>query len=85
VRKSSKEINTAFKSPYAQPLGHTYIMKSFGKYYIGIILRPQRTFNELVSDEHRLRFGIFALSINAFLYTLVYIFLTIGEGAPSSS
>jgi hypothetical protein len=59
-------------------------MKTFWKYYIGTILRPQRTFNELIPDENRLRFGIFALSINAVLYTLVYIFLTIGEGAPST-
>jgi hypothetical protein len=35
-------------------------------------------------DSRRLRFGLLAVSINAVLYTLVYVFLTIGGGAPSS-
>ncbi|MBE7554889.1 MAG: YIP1 family protein [Anaerolineales bacterium] len=59
-------------------------MKSFGNYYLGIITRPRRTFDALMSDSRRLRFGLLAVSINAVLYTLVYVFLTIGGGAPSS-
>jgi hypothetical protein len=59
-------------------------MKSFRDYYFGIIIRPRRTFDVLVSDSRRLRFGLWAILINIILYTLVYIFLTIGGGAPSS-
>ena len=58
--------------------------KSLKNYLIGTLLRPRRTFDELLSDSHRLRFGILALSINALSYTLVYIFLWEGGGAPSS-
>jgi hypothetical protein len=59
-------------------------MKQFFVYYLGVILRPGRTFDLLRSDDHRLRFGLVAVSINAALYTLVYILLTMGGGAPSS-
>lgn len=59
-------------------------LKSFKDYYLGTILRPRRTFDALVGDSRQLRFGLFALSINAVLYTLVYVFLSIGGGAPSS-
>jgi hypothetical protein len=38
----------------------------------------------VLTDSRKLKFGFFAISINAILYTLVYIFLTIGGGAPSS-
>jgi hypothetical protein len=37
-----------------------------------------------MSDSRRLKFGLLALSINAVLYTLVYVFLSAGNGAPSS-
>lgn len=59
-------------------------MPSFRDYYLGVIVRPRRTFDALMSDSRRLRFGALALSINAALYTLVYVFLSIGDGAPSS-
>lgn len=59
-------------------------MRSFKDYYIGTILRPRRTFDALMADDRRLKFGLVALAINAFLYTLVYVFLTAGGGAPSS-
>ncbi len=58
--------------------------KSFKDYYFGAILRPRRTFDALLADERRLRFGFFAISISVVLYTLVYVFLTIGGSAPSS-
>jgi hypothetical protein len=57
---------------------------SFKDYYLGTLLRPRRTFDILMTDSRRLKFGLLALSINALLYTFVYIFLTIGNGAPSS-
>lgn len=62
----------------AQPL------RSFADYYLGTILRPRSTFAALMADERRLTFGALAIASNAALYTLVYIFLTIAGGAPSS-
>lgn len=59
-------------------------MNTFLNYYLGVILRPRRTFDALMTDNRRLKFGLLALSINAVLYTLVYVFLTISGGAPSS-
>jgi hypothetical protein len=56
----------------------------FGDYYISTVVRPQRTFEALMRDGRRLRFGSAALAINALLYTLVYVFLARGGGAPSS-
>ncbi len=60
------------------------MVNSFKDYYLGAITRPRKTFDALMLDRRRLRFGFIALSITAVLYTLVYIFLTAGDGAPSS-
>ncbi len=38
-----------------------------------------------MTDPRRLRFGWLAVGINIVLYTLVYIFLTAGGGAPSTA
>lgn len=57
---------------------------SFMNYYIGTLIRPRKTFDQLLKDERRLTYGALAILLNAFLYTLVYVFLTIGGGAPSS-
>lgn len=59
-------------------------LRSFKDYYFGTIFRPREVFNALMVDERRLRYGIIALAINAQLYTLLYIFLSLGGGAPSS-
>lgn len=59
-------------------------MRPFRQYYLGAILRPSRTFTVLLEDPHKLKFGVMALCINAVLYTLVYVNLTIAGGAPSS-
>ena len=59
-------------------------LSSFKDYYIGTIFRPRRTFDALMNDNRRLKFGLLAVATNAVLYTLVYVFLTIGDGAPSS-
>lgn len=58
--------------------------KSFFDYYAGAILRPRDTFFALTAESRRLRYGFFAILVSAFLYTLVYVFLTLGGGAPSS-
>jgi hypothetical protein len=59
-------------------------MTNFRQYYFGTLLRPTRTFTELMADSRRFRFGAYALGINAILYTWVYVNLTIGGGAPSA-
>jgi hypothetical protein len=57
---------------------------SFGSYYIGTLRHPRRTFDTLRADPRRLKFGLLAMVINAVLYTLVYVFLYMGGGAPST-
>lgn len=57
---------------------------SFHGYLIGTLLRPGKTFDRLIADRRRLKFGLIAISINAIVYTLIYIFLSLGGGAPSS-
>lgn len=59
-------------------------MKTFKDYYFGIFLHPRRTFDELMTDNRRLKLGFLALAISVILYNLVYVFLTMGDGAPSS-
>jgi hypothetical protein len=59
-------------------------MNTFRKYYIGTLLHPTRTFDALLNDGRRVRFGWYAIGINMVLYTWVYINLTIAGGAPSS-
>ncbi len=59
-------------------------MKSFKDYYIGTLFRPHQTFDALLNDDRRLKFGLLAISTNAILYNLVYIFLWSRGGAPSS-
>ena len=59
-------------------------MDSFKSYYFPALLHPRRTFDLLMTDSRRLRYGLLALLINAILYTFVYIFLTIGHGAPDA-
>ena len=58
--------------------------KSFKDYYFGTIFRPRRTFDALMEDSQRLRFGFFAISISVVLYMLVYVFLSMRGAAPSS-
>src|SRR5690348_4319695 len=47
------------------------------------MLRPRRTLERLMADPFRLRFGMRALGLTAFLYTLVYLFLIVGGGRPT--
>jgi hypothetical protein len=57
---------------------------TFASYYFGTLIRPRRTFDALMADGRRMRFGLAALGIDALLYTLVYVFLAAGGGAPSA-
>lgn len=56
--------------------------KSFIKYYIGIVAKPNSTLKELIFDDRKLRFGFYSVLITAILYTFVYIFLILGGGQP---
>jgi Yip1 domain len=58
--------------------------QSFNDYLFKTIFHPRQTFELLLQDERRLKFGFFAMVISAVVYTFVYIFLTMGGGAPSS-
>jgi hypothetical protein len=60
-------------------------LKSFKDYYFGTLFRPRQTFDALLSDSRKLKFGLLAISLNAILYTLVYIFLWSSGGAPPHS
>jgi hypothetical protein len=56
---------------------------SFLDFYLSAFLHPQRTFNQLVTDPRRVKFGVLFVTIPALLYIFVYIFLNHGGGAPS--
>ena len=57
---------------------------TFASYYFGTLIRPRRTFDALMADGRPMRVGLAALGIDALLYTLVYVFLAAGGGAPSA-
>src|SRR6266540_116559 len=59
-------------------------LKSFKDYYFGTLFRPRRTSDALLTDSRKLKLGLLAITLNAILYTLVYVFLWNGGGAPSS-
>lgn len=46
----------------------------FKDYLIGTLIRPRKTFEILIQDNCKLKFGFIAISINAIVYTLVYIY-----------
>lgn len=58
-------------------------MTSFTSVYLGVFLRPRRTFDALVRDERKLRFGGYGVAIAAALYTAVYFFLAHNGGRPT--
>ena len=58
-------------------------MKSFWSYYFGAFIRPRRTFDIFISDAGSFRFSFLYMLIPVTGYTLMYVFLTIGNGAPS--
>jgi len=57
-------------------------MRSFFSYYISAIKSPAASFDELFSDDRRVRFSLYAVLIQAAVYTLVYVFLILGGGEP---
>jgi hypothetical protein len=58
-------------------------MASFGTIYAGVLRRPRRTFDALVRDDRRVRFGAYGIAIAAALYGAVYFFLAHNGGRPT--
>lgn len=56
----------------------------FLRYYLRVITQPSRAFLALSTEPRRLALGAGALGLNAIAYTCVYVFLTLGHGAPSA-
>ena len=80
----SLQLKTSDEQRHTEQAQTSLTLRSFTDYYLGTIFRPRRTFDALLADGRRLRFGLLALGINAVFYTLVYVFLSMGGGAPSS-
>jgi hypothetical protein len=55
----------------------------FLKTYLQTIVNPGKTFKELLNNEKSFSLGFAFIMIPIVAYTLMYIFLTIGKGAPS--
>ena len=58
-------------------------MRSFFKNYLQTITRPKKAFETLLADDGYFRLGFMYMAVPIAAYTLMYIFLTIGNGAPS--
>jgi hypothetical protein len=58
-------------------------MSKFLKAYVQTIVKPKSTFEALLSYEKHYVLGYAYILIPIIAYTLMYVFLTIGNGAPS--
>lgn len=58
--------------------GNTTFWNAYGNLFI----RPSRTFRLLSDEPASLRWAAMAVGISSALYTLVYLFLILGEGRP---
>jgi hypothetical protein len=59
-------------------------LSAFKDYYLGTILRPRATFDALMADERRIRYGVIAIAITVQLYVLLYLFMSLGAAAFST-
>jgi len=58
-------------------------MTKFLKNYLQTITQPRKTFEGLLTYKNYFSLGFIYILIPIVAYTLMYIFLTIGNGAPS--
>ncbi|MCK6692053.1 MAG: hypothetical protein L6Q97_08115 [Thermoanaerobaculia bacterium] len=58
-------------------------MRSFFKNYFQTFTRPKNTFETLLAGDNYFRLGFIYIAIPIAAYTLMYVFLTIANGAPS--
>jgi hypothetical protein len=56
----------------------------FWSYYFWMFYSPGRTFSELLKEEKRLHYGLYAALIPALGYTVFYIMASRAGGAPST-
>lgn len=42
-----------------------------GQYILGIIIKPQKTFNELLKEKHSIRYSLLCMLIWSILYSLI--------------
>lgn len=55
---------------------------TFWVYYTGVIFRPQKTFEALLTNPASLTRSAYAVFIMAIVYSCVYVFLIFGGGQP---
>jgi hypothetical protein len=77
LKKSGEHRSTRTVEAYPK-------MRSFRDYYIGMIFKPRRTFDALMADSRRVKFGALAVSITALLYTLFYFMASAAGGGPTT-
>jgi len=59
-------------------------MKSFISKYFQTVYKPRKTFEDLIIKDNIYKLSFAYISIPIICYTLLYIFLTIAKGAPST-
>jgi len=59
-------------------------MDSFIATYLQAFYKPKKKFEELVTRDNQLESSLLYIAIPIGFYTLMYIFLTIADGAPST-
>jgi Yip1 domain len=59
-------------------------MKTFISHYLPTVYKPRKTFEELINRNNLYKLSLAYISIPIICYTLMYIFLTIAKGAPST-
>ncbi len=58
-------------------------MPSFSLLYLRTFVQPRRAFESVLMEPKRVRFGLYAVAITAFVYFLVYFFLSQNGGRPT--
>jgi len=58
-------------------------LKGFLRNYLRMAVRPKTAFSALLADERSFSLGFVLILVPIVGYTLMYVFLTIGHGAPS--
>lgn len=59
-------------------------MKTFISNYFQTVYKPQKTFEDLIIKDNIYKLSFAYISIPIICYSLLYIFLTIAKGAPST-
>jgi hypothetical protein len=57
-------------------------MKTFFRYFLGVLFMPRRAFGRLAADPRRRRLGIHAVLLTGGLYALAALFLAVSGAVP---